>query len=507
MVDHPARVLPARPDLRFLKDEAKRRKRDGEFGSLARAQFAVAREYGFASWPRLATYVRTRRLSIAGRAAALVNAACSSDVRTARTLLAAEPDLARHDLATACVTGEAETVDRILAGRPDAATRPTAPQGVPPILYACFTRLLRADPNRAAGIREAVRLLLAAGADPNTTVDGHEEAPPIYGAAGVANDPALTAMLLAAGADPDEGLPPPDPDNSLAAGRPWGNESLYHAAEFPDPTCLELLLEAKPHPVRVSYCIRRALNFDNPPMIEEFLRHGADPNLIPCGGRSLLIDAVAGGHPARIIGRMLDAGAIIDATDGAGLTALRHAVRYGEGETAELLISRGADPAAVTDADRWMGALSTGSGTDGAPEPGWRPDPGLLNRAAERDEVELINRLIIAGADVNGAPPGAEMPPLHSAAYRGHREAVAALLAAGADPLALQSYGGNALDTAIFGSEHCTDPRGGISMRPPEEVTHGDYPAVVEALLAAGVPVPNEINGSPAVQEVLHQWT
>jgi len=47
------RSLPPRPDLRRLRDEAKRRRRSGEFPTLARAQLAVAREFGFASWPRL----------------------------------------------------------------------------------------------------------------------------------------------------------------------------------------------------------------------------------------------------------------------------------------------------------------------------------------------------------------------------------------------------------------------------------------------------------------------
>jgi hypothetical protein len=38
------RSLPPRPDLRRLRDEAKRRRREGEFPSLALAQLAVARE-------------------------------------------------------------------------------------------------------------------------------------------------------------------------------------------------------------------------------------------------------------------------------------------------------------------------------------------------------------------------------------------------------------------------------------------------------------------------------
>jgi hypothetical protein len=48
-----SRSLPSNPDLGDLRDEAKRRRDAGEFPSTALAQLAVAREYGFASWPGL----------------------------------------------------------------------------------------------------------------------------------------------------------------------------------------------------------------------------------------------------------------------------------------------------------------------------------------------------------------------------------------------------------------------------------------------------------------------
>lgn len=57
------------PDLRRLRDEAKRRVREGEFPALAAAHFAIAREHGFVSWPRLKAFVTTRALDGAARAA------------------------------------------------------------------------------------------------------------------------------------------------------------------------------------------------------------------------------------------------------------------------------------------------------------------------------------------------------------------------------------------------------------------------------------------------------
>ena len=52
MSDQP-RALPDRPNLRYLKVEAKRRLSTGEFATLHAAQLAIAREYGFSSWTTL----------------------------------------------------------------------------------------------------------------------------------------------------------------------------------------------------------------------------------------------------------------------------------------------------------------------------------------------------------------------------------------------------------------------------------------------------------------------
>jgi hypothetical protein len=66
------RVLPDRPDLRHLRREAKRRRKAGEFSSIALAQLAVARDYGFRSWPGLKFHVEAVTLEAPERAAALI---------------------------------------------------------------------------------------------------------------------------------------------------------------------------------------------------------------------------------------------------------------------------------------------------------------------------------------------------------------------------------------------------------------------------------------------------
>ena len=162
-------------------------------------------------------------------AATLVRAACSSDPRPAVALLAAHPDLTGHDLACACVAGDAAEVARTLAATPGAVHAPVAPFDWEPILYATFSRLPRADPGRAAGTRRVARLLLDAGADPNASFN-HEGwlQVPLYGAAGILNDADLTRMLIGAGADPND-------NGTRAVG-----EALYHRPSSrtrPVPPC------------------------------------------------------------------------------------------------------------------------------------------------------------------------------------------------------------------------------------------------------------------------------
>src|SRR3954464_11807907 len=55
------RALPSRPDLRHLKDQAKDLLRAGGVRSLAAALFQIARDYGFASWPKLKEYVESMK--------------------------------------------------------------------------------------------------------------------------------------------------------------------------------------------------------------------------------------------------------------------------------------------------------------------------------------------------------------------------------------------------------------------------------------------------------------
>ncbi len=459
------RSLPPRPDLRHLRDEAKRRRKAGEFPSIALAQLGIARDYGFRSWPRLKFHVEARTLDAAAQRRRLGESPTSGARGSVTPIRVRSRPAARRPVRpTRCrVAGGT-------AGRGERAHR-TERLGADSV--ACFRAARR--PERAPGIREVVRLLLAAGADPNAFYINDDQwlQVALYGAAGIAGDPELTRMLLAAGADPTddrEGL--------------HGNEVLYHACEFPDPTCAMLVIDAGCRQDFVDYDLGRALNFPNAEMIEMFCTHGARANA------GHLHQAVWRRRPPRTIAVLLDAGAPIDATDEHGLTALRVAVRWGEDAVAALLRERGADGSAVTDDDRALGAyLSGGDGTVPHRVALSALDEMVMG-SIEGGHIDAMRRLLDAGARIDGDPDGEEVPLGH-ACWRGRVQMTRELVGRGA-ALTFRD-GGSAMGATLHGSRHCSEPEGGPSMRIVDEIPKEPYAEIVRILLAAGATVPERI--------------
>jgi ankyrin repeat protein len=84
------RPLPSRPNLRHLKNQAKDLLRAGRVPTMAKALLAIAREYGFTSWPKLKADIELR--SAAGK---LADAIDQEDVAQVIALVTANPDLLR----------------------------------------------------------------------------------------------------------------------------------------------------------------------------------------------------------------------------------------------------------------------------------------------------------------------------------------------------------------------------------------------------------------------------
>ncbi|MGH2884255.1 MAG: ankyrin repeat domain-containing protein, partial [Solirubrobacteraceae bacterium] len=294
-----------------------------------------------------------------------------------------------------------------------------------------------------------------------------------YGAAGIAGDPELTQMLLEAGAEATD-----DRDGY------HGNEVLYHACEFADPTCARLVIEAGSRQDLIDYNLGRALNFPNPEMIEMFCTHGARAYA------GHLHQAAWRRRPAQTVAALLDAGAPIDTPDQHGLTPLRIAVRWGEDAVADLLRDRGADASAVTAEDQAIGRYL--SGADGEAPKGVELSTldEMLMGAVEGGHIEAMRRLLDAGARIDGDPDSEEIPLGH-ACWRGRVEMTSELIERGA-ALTFRD-GGSAMGAALHGSRHCHDPEGGPSMRIVEEIPTAPYAEIVHLLLAAGAPVPDRI--------------
>jgi len=89
----PVRTLPDNPDLRHLKDQARDLLQTGGARKLSEAQFLLAREYGFPSWPKLKAHVES--LTRIGELKAAID---TNDLAAVQRLMTLAPDLHRAPL-------------------------------------------------------------------------------------------------------------------------------------------------------------------------------------------------------------------------------------------------------------------------------------------------------------------------------------------------------------------------------------------------------------------------
>jgi hypothetical protein len=80
--------LPDRPNRRHLRDQAKDLVRSGAAPTVADAQFQIARQYGFPSWPKLKQHVES--LEQAGKLKQAIN---RNDLARVEALLVSNPEL------------------------------------------------------------------------------------------------------------------------------------------------------------------------------------------------------------------------------------------------------------------------------------------------------------------------------------------------------------------------------------------------------------------------------
>lgn len=456
-----SRILPQRPNLEHLKDQAKTLLREMQErnpdAQLTDAQFAIAREYGFASWPRLKAHVES-------------------------VLRGFDPVKALVEAVRSGATGE---VRRLLTDHPALKEKLDDPL---PGLDFDGTVLLRAV---AQGKPDLVQVLLDAGADINQK--SHWWA----GGFGVLDSakPSLAPFLIERGAR----LEPPaaarlgmleelkamvarDPGAVHARGGD-GHTPLHEAASLEvaqflvehgaDVNAIDLDHESTPaqylikdHQDIVRYLISRGSRTDilmaaalgDDDLVRSHLDRNPDSIRTTVGSRDFPMS-----NP--------QAGGIVYhwTLGGGGMTPHLVAQHFGHQATYQLLLDH-------TPAD-YQAQLERRKLPDAA-------------RAGNR---EAVRRMLAQGWPLD-ARGDENATALHWAAWLGYAPMVKDLLEAGA-PVHIRgdTFNGTPLGWAAHGSVHGWNCR------------TGDFAGVVQALLDAGAKIadlPSDFDASDAVHEI-----
>lgn len=404
--------------------------------TLSLAQLVIARGYGFASWPRLKSYVEAvvayrwespaEAVTDADPADQFCRLACLNYTRDdpahwsrARELLAENPQLTADHVWAAAAAAQVDTVRRLISVDPHFVRQRGGPYGWTPLFYLAYSRLGGGDPLATA------RLLLEVGADPNegylwnggpyaftllTGVFGEgEQGPqrqPVHPRAGE-----FARLLLAAGADPN--------DSQALYNRQFrpGNDHLELLLEYglgtgaggPWKARLDEVLESPPEMLRSQ--LRWAIQHGFTERVRLLLRYNVDATT-PYEDRRTPLDL------ALLEGNETIAGEL------PGKSRL---------DRVEQLI------AAVMRADR-AEVNRIAAADPGVIETVRSARPGLIVWAAAQGRIKTVELLLDLGFDVNAFGRGDvphEQPPwetaLHAAASEGHRAIAELLLDRGAD--------------------------------------------------------------------------
>jgi len=428
------RVLTPRTSLENLKKDAKRwlkALRAGDSAARSRlsaawpdapaepvlrdVQQAVARDYGCANWVALKAAIED--LSRLGKTEAerldkLLRHGWDGDAVVARRILQRHPELARHNLFTAAVTGDLAEVERQLAPDPGAAGKTGGSLDWTALAYVAYGRL---DPENGPAI---ARRLLAAGADPNFRFDdGWGNAfSPLAGAIrlGEGSRPShpqvqeLLDLLIDAGADPYD-FQALYNISLVGADTHWyGVLWAYCEAQGGTGKWLDNSLGAKVNDLSlnaVDYLLGSAVGQNHLARAEWLLARGADPNTLQ-GYRGITVHALAqlSGY-LKMVALLERHGAKPSPLQ--GVEALQAACLRGDKAAAHALLA--AEPQLIEDPRPLLAAgefgnasavgllLSMGASAMRPDEEGITP----LHRAVQSGLTAAVDLLVTAGAEVD----------------------------------------------------------------------------------------------------------
>ena len=516
----PDRILPARPNLEQYKKQAKELAHDCAAGlpaalarlrrhhhhhrdvkadlscpiALADAQLVIAREHNFASWPQLASHIQKVAMirsmeSLPDPANAFIEVASvdlhgwhdSGTTDYAEMILARYPKVATANIYAAAVLGDEATVRDFITHDGSLATSKGGPHDWDALTYLCFSRYLRLDKSRSDAFTATAQLLLGAGADANAcwwdTIDDPPRRVPetaIYGAAGLAQHPGVTQLLLKHGADPND------------------EETSYHVAEGGDNTVLQILLESgRLNERSLATVLVRKADWHEPQGMQLALQHGADPNYPTISKSTPFQHSIRRDNAISMIEMLLDRGADPYLRNiRTGQNALQMAGHHGRGDILHLLGNRGFDLRFEEPFDELVAACATGNLTLArsvlAEHPTLldqllRESGAFLGRFAGINNLPGIRCLLDLGIPVDAVWPEGDpffdeaknSTALHIAAWRANHDVVHELISHGASVNAKDGRGRTPLQLAV---KACVDSYWSGRRRP-------DF---VAALLAAG---------------------
>jgi ankyrin repeat protein len=419
--------------------------------------------------------VEARTTDLARQADVFCEASIRDWTGRAVRMLAANPELATYNVATAVILGDAARVRAEIARDPGLATRVDSRTGWTALHAVCASRWNQLDPARVDGLTAVARLLLDAGADPNGRAPGRPGrgggwVPLRCAVAGTANPP-IVALLL------ERGAVPADHDLYLAG---FGGD---------DHQSLQLLLGATAGVAATAeQALAAPVSLDDAEGVRLLLGAGADPRRYrddDGSPASAVYEAVRQGCSAGLVELLLAHGADPDQPGPDGRSPFTLATVQGRDDLATVLLEHGAADS-LADADRLLAACQRADRAAVAAQ--LAADPGLpgrigeaqqaaaLIRAAETGSVAALGLMLDLGfrIDAHGGDQGSTA--LHAAAYAGSADAVRLLLSRGADMEARDAtWDSIPLDWAAVGSGErpATNPR-------------PDWVATARALLEAG---------------------